>query len=126
MSQICVYLGKGGCLLKIPFRYLEIIGWSESFENPLMHKTLDRALLPPHSSIYKQPLVYIPCKNDSTLSTDVSIGSLFLDNACCFHLLRIASYFQFVLCLVIISAIYSVIFLLRIVSLMLEKLAASS
>ena len=96
MSHICVYLGKGGCLLKIPFRYLEIIGWSESFENPLMHTTLDRALLAPHSPLYRQPLVYTPCKNDSTLSTDVSMGSSFLDSACSFHFLRIASYFDFV------------------------------
>ena len=73
MSHICVYLGKGGCLLKIPFRYLEIIGWSESFENPLMHTTLDRALLAPHSPLYRQPLVYIACKNESKLSTDVSM-----------------------------------------------------
>ena len=129
MSHICLYLGKGGCLLKIPFRYLEIIGWSESFENPLMHTTLDRALLAPHSPLYRQPLVYIPCKNESTLSTDVSMGSSFLDNACCFHFLGIASYFDFVACLhdsVIISAISSGIFLFRIVSLIIEQLAASS
>ena len=110
MPHICVYLGKGGCLLRIPFRYLEIIGWSESFENPLMHTTLDRALLAPHSPLYRQPLVYIPCKNESTLSTDVSMGSSFLDNACCFHFLRIASYFDCVVRLhdsVIISAISS-------------------
>ena len=119
MPHICVYLGKGGCLLRIPFRYLEIIGWSESFENPLMHTTLDRALLAPHSPLYRQPLVYIPCKNESTLSTDVSMGSSFLDNACCFHFLRIASYFDCVVCLhhsVIVSAISSGIFLFRIVS----------
>ena len=57
MSHICVWLGKEGCLLKIPFRYLEIIGWSESFVNPLMHTTLDRALLAQHSPLFKQPLV---------------------------------------------------------------------
>ena len=43
--------------------------------------------------------MYIPCKNDSTLSTDVSVGSSFFDNACCFHFLRIASYFDFVVSL---------------------------
>ena len=122
MSHICVYLGKGGCPLKIPFRYLEITGWSQSFENPLMHTTLDRALLAPHSPLYRQPLVYIPCKNESTLSTDVSMGSSFLDNACCFHFLRIALYFDSV----IISAISSGIFLFRIVSLIIEQLVASS
>ena len=57
MSHICVWLGKEGCLLKIPFRYLEIIGWSESFVNPLMHTTLDRALLAQHNPVFKQPLV---------------------------------------------------------------------
>ena len=129
MSHICVYLGKGGCLLKIPFRYLEIIGWSESFENPLMHTILDTALLAPYSPLYRPPLVYIPCKNDSTLSTDVSIGSLFLDNAYCFHFLRIASYLDFVVCLhdsVIIFAIFSGILLFQIVSLIIKQLAASS
>ena len=58
MSHICVYFGKGGCLLEIPFRYCEIIGWCESFENSLMHTALDRALLTPHSPLYRQPLVY--------------------------------------------------------------------
>ena len=129
MSHICVYLRKGGCLLKIPFRYLEIIGSSNSFEDPLIHTTLDRAPLAPHSPLYRQPLVYIPCKNESTLSTDVSIGSSFLDNAHCFHFLRIASYFDCGVNLrnsVIISAISSGIFLLCIVSLIIEQLAASS
>ena len=129
MSHICAYLGKGGCLSKIPFRYLEIIGWSESFENPLMHTTLDRALLAPHSPLYRQPLVYIPCKNESTLSTDVSMGSSFLDNASCFHFLRNASYFDCVVGLhdsVLISATSSGIFLFQIVSLIIEQLAASS
>ena len=128
MSHICLYLGKGGCLLKIPFRYLEIIGWSESFGNPLIHRTRDRALLAPYSPLYRQPLVYIPYKKESALSTDVSMGSLFLDNACCFQFLRIASFFD---CVhlhdsVIISAISSGIFLCRIVSLIIEQLAASS
>ena len=129
MSHICSYLGKGGCLLKLPFRYLEIIGWSESFENPLMHTTLDRALLAPHSPLYRQPLVYIPCKNESKLSTDVSMGSSFLGNAWRFHSLRIASYFDCVVCLhdsVIISAISSGIFLFQIVSLIIEQSAAST
>ena len=129
MPHICVYIGKGGCLLRIPFRYLEIIGWSESFENPLMHTTLDRALLAPHSRLYRQPLAYIPRKNESTLSTDVSMGSSFLDNACYFHFLRIASYFDWVVCLhesMIISAISSGIFLFQIVYLLIEQLAASS
>ena len=128
MSHICVSLGNAGCLLKIPSRCLEIIGWSESFENPLMHTVLDRALLASHSPLCKQPLVYITCKNDSTFSTDL-MGSSCLDNACCFHFLRIASYFNFVVCLhnsVIISAISSGIFLFQIVSLIREQLAASS
>ena len=129
MSYICVYLGKGGCLLKIPFRYLEIIGWSEGFKNPLMHTALDRALLAPHSPLHRQSLVYIPCKNDSTLSTDVSMGSSFFDSARCFYFLRIASCFDFVVCLhgsAIISAISSGIFLFRIVSLVIEQLAVST
>ena len=129
MSHICVALDNGGCLLKIPFRYLEIIGCSESFENPLMHTTLDTAPLAPYSPLYRQPLVYMPCTNDSTLSTDVSMGSLFLDNAYCFHFLRIASYLDFVVCLhdsVIIFAISSGILLFQIVSLIIEQLAASS
>ena len=129
MSHICVYLGKGGCPLKIPFRYLEITGWSQSFENPLMHTTLDRALLAPHSPLYRQPLVYIPCKNESKLSTDVSMGYSFLGNAWRFHFLRIASYFDCVVCLhdsVIISAISSGVFLFQIVSLIIEQLAAST
>ena len=128
MSHICVSLGNAGCLLKIPSRCLEIIGWSESFENPLTHTVLDRALLASHSPLCKQPLVYITCKNDSTFSTDL-MGSSCLDNACCFHFLRIASYFNFVVCLhnsVIISAISSGIFLFQIVSLIMEQLAASS
>ena len=128
MSHVCVSLGNAGCLLKIPSRCLEIIGWSESFENPLMHTVLDRALLASHNPLCKQPLVYITCKNDSTFSTDL-MGSSFLDNACCFHFLRIASYFNFVVCLhnsVIISAISSGIFLFQIVSLIREQLAASS
>ena len=113
--------------IKNPFRYLEITGWSESFENPLMHTTLDRALLAPHSRLYRQPLAYIPRKNESTLSTDVSMGSSFLDNACCFHFLRIASYFDCVVRLhdsVIISATSSEILLFWIVSLI--KRTASS
>ena len=129
MPHICVYLGKGGCLLRIPFRYLEIIGWSESFENSLMHSTLDRALLAPHNRLYRQPLAYIPRINESTLSTDVSMGSSLLDNPCCFHFLRIASYFDWVVCLhesMIISAISSGIFLFQIVYLLIEQLAASS
>ena len=128
MSHICVALDNGGCLLKIPFRYLEIIGCSESFENPLMHTTLDTAPLAPYSPLYRQPLVYMPCTNDSTLSTDVSMGSLFLDNAYCFHFLRIASYLDFLICLhdsVIILAISSGILLFQIVSLIIEQLAAS-
>ena len=64
MSHISVYLGKGGCLLKILFRYLEIIGWFKIFENPSIHTTLDRALLAPHSQLYEQPFVYITCKNE--------------------------------------------------------------
>ena len=129
MSHICVGLDNEGCLLKIPFRYLEIIGWSESFENPLMHTTLDMALLAPYGPLYRQPLVYIPCKNNSTLSTDATIVSLFLDNAYCFHFLRIASYLDFVVYLhdsVIIFAISSGILLFQIVSLIIEQLAASS
>ena len=129
MSHIGVYLGKGRCPLKIPFRYIEITGWSQSFENLLMHTTLDRALLAPHSPLYRQPLVYIPCKNESKLSTDVSMGSSFLGNAWRFHSLRIASYFDCVVCLhdsVIISAISSGIFLFQIVSLIIEQLAAST
>ena len=129
MSHIGVYLGKGRCPLKIPFRYIEITGWSQSFENLLMHTTLDRALLAPHSPLYRQPLVYIPCKNESTRSTDVSMGSSFLDNACCFYFLRIVSCFDCVVCLhdsVIISAISSGFFLFRIVSLIIKQLAASS
>ena len=94
-----------------------------------MHTTLDRALLAPHSRLYRQPLAYIPRKNESTLSTDVSMGSSFLDNACCFHFLRIASYFDWVVCLhesMIISAISSGIFLFQIVYLLVEQLAVSS
>ena len=71
----------------------------------------------------------MPCKNESTLSTDVSMVSSFLDIACCFHFLRIASYFDCVVRLhdsVTISAILSGIFLLRIVSLIIEQLAALS
>ena len=93
MSHICVSLGNAGCLLKIPSRCLEIIGWSESFENPLMHTVLDRALLASHSPLCKQPLVYITCKNDSTFSTDL-MGSSFLDNACCFHFFKDCFIFQ--------------------------------
>ena len=99
------------------------------FENPLMHTKLDRALLAPHSPLYRQPLVYIPCKNESTLFTDVSMGSSFLDNASCFHFLRIASYFDCVVGRhdsVLISATSSGIFLFQIVSLIIEQLAASS
>ena len=124
-----MYLGKKEYLLKIPFRHLEIIGWSETFENPLMHSTLDRALLAPHSPPYRQPLVYIPCKKESTLSTDVSMGSSFLDNASCFHFLRIVLNFDCVVCLhdsVIASAISLGIFLFRFASLIIEPLAASS
>ena len=56
MSDICLYLGKGGCLIKIIFRYVNISGWFESFENYLIHTILDRALLAPDSQLYKQPL----------------------------------------------------------------------
>ena len=114
--------------INISFRYLEIIGWSESFENLLMHTTLDRALLAPHNPLCRHPLVYIPCKNEMALSTDVSMGSSFLDNAWCFHYLKIASYFDCMVCLhnsVIISAISSRISVFRIVSLIIEQLAAS-
>ena len=73
MSHIFVHLGKGGCLLKILFRYFEITGWFKIFENPLIHTTIDRALLAPHSPLYEQPLVYITCKNEKTYPTDISV-----------------------------------------------------
>ena len=63
-----MYLGNGGCLLNIPFRYLTSRGWSDSFANPLIVTTLAKALRASHKQLYKQPSLYIPCKNLSTLS----------------------------------------------------------
>ena len=63
-----MYLGNGGCLLNIPFRYLTSRGWSESFTNPLIVTTLAKALRAAHKPLYKQPSLYVPCKNLRTLS----------------------------------------------------------
>ena len=76
------------CLIEVLIKNLfqiYIIGWSESFENLSMHTKLVKALAAPHISLHKQLLVYIPCKNGSTLSTEVSMESSFLENTCYFQ-----------------------------------------
>ena len=67
MPHKCMYLGNGGCLLNIPFRYLTSKGWSDSFANILMITVLAKALRAALKPLHK-PSLYIPCKNLSTLS----------------------------------------------------------
>ena len=76
-----MYVGNGGCLLNIPFRYLTSRGLSERFANPLIVTRLTKALLVAHKPLYKQPSLYRPCKNLSTLSILVMQGFSFRDSA---------------------------------------------
>ena len=60
-----MYLGSGGCLFNIPFRYQ---GWSKSVANPLIATILAKPLHAAHKPLYKQPSLFMPCENLSTLS----------------------------------------------------------
>ena len=76
-----MYLSNDGCLLNIPFRYPTGKGWSDSFANPLIVSTLAKALHTEHKWLYKQPSLYITCKNLSMLSILVIQGFLFCNSA---------------------------------------------
>ena len=76
-----MYLCNGECLLNISFRYLTSRVWSDSFANPLMVITLTKALRAADKLLYKQPSLYIPYKNLSTLSILVIQGFSFRDSA---------------------------------------------
>ena len=69
MSHICTYLGRGGCLLHMPFKYRETRGFSDYFRYPLIVTTQDNALRAAHDPLYKQPLRYIPHINVNTVFT---------------------------------------------------------
>ena len=92
MSHILTYLGRGGCLSYMRFKYRETRGFFDNFRYLLIVATLEIALRAVHNPLHKQPLRYIPCMNVNTVFTSGEQRSSFLDIAYLCHRLSTDSY----------------------------------